>query len=288
MHEHIILVCSTIMFIISIQPLVDLCLFGKGYKQEDAANDNNVQHDSTDTKQETDFVMKTIVGRRFGIYTDANVMKILHDPNEVVVLVFPHKQAMDLEEGIRLAEERCGYNTGCKESSNLKDTSDIEEHYINKKMTLIFIDATWKHAREMESASAVEWPKDLIRVQLKPSESTVISGGSAQSHHDDSANDKTKTEASSNDERLTFIERRFQIRAPPSPDHLSTAECLAWIASRVEHNPHIYQSILKTLDYMVNIWKDITEQSAAADSNNRKKRKKGKPMSQKKLKISKS
>ena len=240
-------------------PLVELCLFGKGGQQSDTSKN--------------DFIMKTITMRRFGDYTDASVMNILRDPNEVIVLVFPHKNAMDLEEGIQLAEKRCGYNS--------IDDNDIEEQKQQNKMALIFIDATWKHAREMEQASSVEWPKNLIRVQLNPSKSNVKEGGSDQSSNIVEDNSK---------EGPAFVERRFQIRTPPSPDHLSTAECLAWIVSRVENNPHIYQSITKALDYMVAIWQQVREE-AASDTRKKKNKATNRPenmMSQKKLKIGKS
>jgi len=240
-------------------PLVELCLFGKGVQQSDTTKD--------------DFVMKTVTMRRFGEYTDASVMNILRDPNEVIVLVFPHKNAMDLEEGIQLAEKRCEYDS---------IDNDTEEQKQQKKMTLIFIDATWKHAREMEQASSVEWPKNLIRVQLKPSKSNVKEGGSDQS---------SNIEVNSK-EGPAFVERRFQIRTPPSPDHLSTAECLAWIVSRVENNPRIYQSITKALDYMVAIWQQVREEAASSNTRKKKKNKAtNRPddmMSQKKLKIGKS
>ena len=283
-------------------PLVDLCLFGKGRnkKNNDAQEDtpssqgtavlsNSTKDDQNDTKDDTlaqgrkDFVLKTIVMRRFGEYTDPNVMQILHDPNEVIVLVFPHKDALDLEEGIRLAEERCGFINDAEKKNESQDSGQTETIHTkddvqiskNKKMTIIFIDATWKHAREMEAASSVEWPENLIRVQLKPSE---VSG---QRNHDEGDNAKAETSTS---EGPNFIERRFQIRTPPSPDHLSTAECLAWIASRVEHNPDIYQGIMKTLDYMVKTWEQFTEKSTS-DNRKSKRNVRSKNMSQKKLKI---
>jgi hypothetical protein len=77
-----------------------------------------------------DFVMKTIIARRLGIYCDSNVMKRIHDPNEVVVLVFPHDKALDLDDGLRLAEKRCKSNINNNNSNN-GDTAN------KKKMTLI-------------------------------------------------------------------------------------------------------------------------------------------------------
>ena len=238
-------------------PLVDLCLFGKSGQRADLLTD--------------DFVMKTITMRRFGDDTDTSVMNLLRDENEVIVLVFPHEDAMDIEEGIQLAEKRCGYNSN--------DNDGIEEQKQQKKMTLIFIDATWKHGREMEQASSVEWPKNLIRVQLKPSKSNIKEGGSDQRSNQDNSK-----------EGPIFVERRFQIRTPPSPDHLSTAECLAWIVSRVEHNPHIYKSITKALDYMVAKWQQVREEAASSDTRKKKNNATNRTdtMSQKKLKIGKS
>ena len=71
------------------------------------------------------------------------------------------------------------------------ETNDDVQIPKNKKMTLIFIDATWKHAREMEAASSVEWPENLIRVQLKPSgsNSSKVSG-----HRNHDADDNAKAE----------------------------------------------------------------------------------------------
>lgn len=261
-------------------PLVDLCLFGRR------------QGNGKDIIQAPfgqDFVMKTIVARRFGDHCDREAMKILRDPNEVVVLVFPHKLAMDFDEGFRIAEERC-----CTELKKINEEENDETSSsqgtrnaacINgtksKKITLVFIDATWKHAKEMDAATeaAGEWPRNLIRVQMTPS-STGNSRKDDSSRIDTVAGteSESKTQGDHNDDQ-TFIQRRFLIRTPPSPDHLSTAESVAWIASRVENNPLIYENIMKVLDYLVELWKGFTPSESRKRS--------GKPeMSQKKLKIS--
>jgi hypothetical protein len=62
--------------------------------------------------------------------------------------------------------------------------------------------------------------------------------------------------------------RRFDIRTPPSPCHLSTAECLAWVVSRVEDDPTLYDTFMKPLDCMVQKWRD-------AKSGNTKSRERG-------------
>ena len=202
-------------------PLVELSLFGKIRAEQDV----------NDAKTEDDFVMKTIVGRRLGDKSDDYVLKLLSDPNKAVVLVFPHPNALDLEEGLALAESKIRDNHQMNKEKTYTSHSD-------EKMTLIFIDASWKHANEMynKTEAAGVWPKNLIHVQLTPCSS----------------------EETSRDSKCTFIQRRFEIRAPPSPDHLSTAECLAWIASRVENNLDIYEGIMKVLDYMVELWRGFT------------------------------
>ena len=164
-----------------------------------------------------------------GICCNNDVMGLLHDPNEVAVIVFPHEKAVELEDGLRLAEERC-------KSNNID---------ISNKMTLIFIDATCKYAKEMEKCtdSDNEWPKNLIRVQITPSSSSSSSSSSKinldGSDDDDDDGWKTPSLTATTTTTTPFVERRFHIRTPPSSNHLCTAESIAWIVSRVEHNPVI-------------------------------------------------
>jgi DTW domain-containing protein YfiP len=198
--------------------------------------------------------MKTIIARRLGVYCDDDVMELLHDPNEVAVLVFPHEDALQLEDGLRLAEERCKSNN-IDINRNNNDDDDDDDAKAKKKMTLIFIDATWKYAKEMEKCtdSDNEWPENLIRVQLTPSSS---SSSSSSKVNLDGSDDGWKTPSLTTPPTTTspFIERRFHIRTPPSSNHLCTAESIAWIVSRVERNPVIYDSIMTALDYMVSVW----------------------------------
>ena len=84
---------------------------------------------------------------------------------------FPHEDALQLEDGLRLAEGRC-------KSNNIDISNDAKEE--KKKMTLIFIDATWKYAKEMEKCtdSDNQWPENLIRVRITPPSSTSTSTSS--------------------------------------------------------------------------------------------------------------
>jgi DTW domain-containing protein YfiP len=220
-------------------PLVDLCVFGS--------------IDSGDTTTETqeceeDFVMKTIVGRGLGPDGHADVINHLIDPNQVIVLVFPGQDVMDFEEGIQLAEMRC-----CVDAKNDDAADSATEH---KKMTLLFIDATWKHAREMEAKLRKSLDcKHWIRVQLVPTALEESNSDHQVGLNDDGVAISNHDNTNNSNQETPFIPRRFEIRAPPSPNHLSTAECLAWVASRVERNPDIFESITKVLDYMVHLWK---------------------------------
>ena len=221
-------------------PLVELCLFGKRRGKDGAdstGKSGNEKPESAGESDAGDFVMKTIVGRRFGDSCDADVLRVLRDPREVTVLVFPHEQALELDAGLKLAEERRRAREGSTGEGG--------------KINLIFIDATWKLASEMNRkvSSLGEWPDELIRVQMKPSAAgaTSIPRGASRDGNDTEADGKG------------FKTRRFNIRAPPSPDHLSTAECLAWVTSLVEDKPRIYEGIMTTLDYQVNIWRSFSE-----------------------------
>ena len=235
-------------------PLVDLCMFG------------NTNHDM---HSDQDFIMKTIVGRGLGPERHADVINILNDTDEVIVLVFPGPNAMDLEQGIQLAEKKCEFEN--------KDGDTRDSTLLMKKITLLFIDATWKHAREMNAklTSCLNC-KHWIQVQLVPN---VSENDRTQApHQNDAQSNSERNIESTRQTSFDFVQRRFQIRAPPSPNHLSTAECLAWVVSRVEKNPLIYETISKVLDHMVRLWKDNVE------FHNEKKR----AMSQKPLEIKKS
>lgn len=74
----------------------------------------------------------------------------------------------------------------------------------------------------------------------------------------------------------TFKPRRFDIRTPPTDQHLSTAECLAWVLSRIEDDDNrIYDAIMKPLDLMVRQWHSFSDRKTdAVDRRSNKKQKK--------------
>ena len=131
-------------------------------------------------------------------------------PDRAVWLIFPHSQAKSLTQAI----------------------SERKKQQSTTPLTLVFLDATWKFAAEMERAS--HFPSHTEYVCL------------------DAAQD------------LAGIQpKRFDIRTPPSPEHLCTAECLALVASRVEENPIVYETIMKPLDLMVRQWHSFVDKNRA-------------------------
>jgi len=97
------------------------------------------------------------------------------------------------------------------------------------------------------------WPKDIIRVKL-------LSPNSSTSKPQNK--DKTEPPASSSpaDHPTVFVPKRFDIRTPPSDQHLSTAECLAWVVSVIEDSPEVYETLMKPLDYMVQKWHSFSQE----------------------------
>lgn len=101
------------------------------------------------------------------------------------------------------------------------------KYLICSKINLLVLDATWKFSREMDMANIREklYPSHMIRIAL-----------------------------SKEDFPTDFTPRRFDIRAPPSPDHLSTAESIAWVLTKLENKPSLYEQLMKPLDAMVKKW----------------------------------
>lgn len=103
-------------------------------------------------------------------------------------------------------------------------------------VTLVFLDATWKYARDMHRRNS--YPPHVLQISLNLDDFAAL--------------DKFNGNG--------FKPRRFDIRTPPSDRHLSTAECLAYTVSRIEHdNFTIYQTIMRPLDLMVQQWHAFAE-----------------------------
>lgn len=98
----------------------------------------------------------------------------------------------------------------------------------NSKITLIFLDATWKYAKEMHkwNMDRNQYPSNLVHVKLDDDDSSSMMPPPP----------------------------RFEIRTPPSERHWSTAECIGWVLSKIENRPEIYDTIMRPLDLTVQQW----------------------------------
>ena len=287
-------------------PVIELCL---GNVNEDNESINYFDRN----RKMKDFNLRIVTGRRLGENTPKDVMQLISKPN--TLLIYPSENAITLQEGLELLKKRRRQieterkrNKRAKENeslmiknedgancyrmvktraigNNIDGQSDIFEDF-DPKITLIFIDATWKYAKEMEkkNTSLKLWPDDLIRIRLcPPSESCIMEekrnllhfltlgqneiGKQMQSHSFSMA--KSHSYTNSDCENITFknndifvpndyTPRRFDIRTPPSEEHLSTAECIAWVVSAIEEdNGFVYKTLMRPLDYMVKLWREF-------------------------------
>ena len=115
-----------------------------------------------------------------------------------------------------------------------KEGNQEMEKMCSGNVILFVLDGTWKFAKEMDTCNRIKnyYPDHMIRVQL------------------------TK-----DDMQELAKPKRFDIRTPPSEQHLSTAETLAWIVSKVEEDDSIYEILIRPLDLMVKQWHSFQEQS---------------------------
>lgn len=160
-------------------------------------------------------------------HVDENVMNMLLHSNNLM-LVFPSDDSIDLKEGIETIKNRIKSNPS-------KITSEIvtQQQHNDEIITILFIDATWKYAKEMYKKTTLcdAWPKNMLEVKLSPS----------YFHNN-------------NNNKWYYKPNRFNIRSTPSFDQMSTAECIAFVVSIVEGRDDLYEILMKPLDCMVNIW----------------------------------
>lgn len=158
------------------------------------------------------------MGRRFGNFTDESVLKMLKEPlseehstpPNPVWLFYPGADAISLSQALK-QHKSSGHD--------------------NARITLLFLDATWKYAKEMDLANTQnnQYPDHMLKVQLSEADLANVTP------------------------------RRFDIRTPLSDEHLSTAECLAWTIAQVEENQEMYDIIMKPLDLMVRQWHSFSD-----------------------------
>jgi hypothetical protein len=236
------------------------------------------------------------VGRRLGEDIPSEIMQKIHGQRYQTVLVFPRLKTDDDDEGTHKnhadgrkilslndliekmnSEHQFKWDDSQKdnpqeevmragEATRFKDTK--------RKVLLLVLDATWKYAREMHIANKKyrQYPPNMLQVALE------------------------KEDLEMDGDNNIFRPRRFEIRAKVSATGgkraaneedtkttwISTAECIAWIVSRLEEElfcdekedsitgaaivrpneesfakcrHHIYKTLMKPLDVMVAKWR---------------------------------
>ena len=211
-------------------PLLQLSLVS----QTNTGNDNNDSNDSNS------YSLHVSVGRRLG--TQTSFQSILDDESEPLLLLYPGPGAMSLEEAMHKLKQETNNN-------HLNHTLPMA-----KKVNILVLDGTWKYSKEMDRSNT--YPDRMIRVQLQPPTTDTASTASSSS--------PTTTTTIPN-----FQPRRFDIRTPPSDNHLSTTEAIAWVVSYIEQDPTLYNRLLEPMDCMVAKWKSYRCSSTTNRSSNR-------------------
>ena len=183
--------------------------------------------------REGHFTMYTVVARWWGKQAvHPAIWKLLNDTDEPVFLCFPSDDAVSIQDAINKIssnhEKIINYS-----GDKMKDTKRNLESNRRCRTNIIFIDATWKFAKEMDTKTMQNggWPKHAIKIKLDPS-----------------------------DFGQDFKPRRFDIRTPPSAEHLSTAECIAHVLRITEGNSEeLFDVLMKPLDLMVQQWHQFSK-----------------------------
>lgn len=267
-------------------PLISLCVKGAANDEEALSWGRKPAKKKARTSSPTeekpqaghgldDFHMRTIVHRRLGDEVDPTIMDIINDPNRDVMVLFPSDDAMTLEEGMKEIEKRRTEREEKAEQTNKCGVDGGGDKKMQEKIVVMFLDATWKYAQEMERANTKGeyWPRNIIRVKLSP---PMQGQGSNKGKEGELEGDKAETSKSKPGDKSTsskhfpmeFKAERFNIRTPPSSGHLSTAECLAWVCAVIEDDPSIYELLMRPLDFMVEKWKSFSPDGRGRGKNN--------------------
>jgi DTW domain-containing protein YfiP len=169
-----------------------------------------------------------------------------------VWLVYPHPDAVSLDEA--LAELRQAAVVPHDESSSRTGGGSPGAVKVGVVVvTLVFFDATWQFAKEMDRANQEHYARHGIkRVQLGATDFHELF---VHENTNSSSSSSSSSSGNGNNSRSRSKAKRFDIRTPPSERHLSTAECLAWTVSKIEQQPNeIYETLMKPLDLAVEQW----------------------------------
>eukprot|EP01083_Nonionella_stella_P201501 737148_1 len=117
-----------------------------------------------------DFNFETIITKRLGdqiAQSHPQIIELLHDPRNPVLLCYPSDDAISVQEAMERVEnqskggQRNQHEQNDANENNLTQTENaMRTSDRRKKYTIIFIDATWKYAKEMDTKSIENksWP----------------------------------------------------------------------------------------------------------------------------------
>lgn len=153
------------------------------------------------------------------------------------------------------------------------------------KILLLVLDATWKHAREMHLANikAEQYPSHMLRLALQPNDfdGGFVSGrfrlrgkASRTGYKQQQSSGRKRNRRDKNNEDTSEIDESW----------MSTAECIAWILSKLEDNRYqetivdassptglsLYEILMKPLDAMVAKWNSFRTKSKGDKSERQK------------------
>ena len=228
-------------------PLIELCLACDESSGEIGRSSSNGSSELM--AEHKDFTFNTTIARWWGKeVVDPLVWKIVNNPDEPLMLCFPSDDSIPVQDALEtILFTSTSKNTKTSDSTHPRIQSETNEQNLsepnsNKKINIIFIDGTWKYAKEMDSKTTQNggWPKHVIRIKISNFE---------------------------ND----FKPRRFDIRTPPSQSHLSTAECIAQVLKVVEDKgTELYEALMRPLDLMVQQWHSFQNDKKKLKMNDKK------------------
>jgi len=245
-------------------PIVNMC-FSPGpscQHQEQHQTDSSCASASSCIKNDFDF--HTIISKRLGNQIDSKILNMINDTNQYFLLFYPSNDAITLREAVEKIkqqetsknrddekESECRHKNGesSTETTSSQFTSEYGINICRKSITLFFLDGTWKFAKEMEKTCTNNnaWPPHTIRVKLSKEDLTHTTSTITNNDIFDSINYNSA-------ENSLFQPKRFDIRTPPSEEHLSTAECIGHVLRIVEENDEVFHMLMKPLDLMVQQW----------------------------------
>ena len=196
--------------------------------------------------------IQVAVARKLGAHVA--FQQIIDDESQSLLLLYPGPDAISLEEAIQKLSLKQQQRQRHRPQSVdlLNEEAELTAHATPSEaspmskadhvINLLVLDGTWKYTKEMDRANT--YPNHIIRVQWGHKD--IVALKPLQDNQGHSTIGGTTTTG-----------RFASIRTPPSPNHLSTAECIALAVSRLEDgsdSAYLFEQLMKPLDCMVKKW----------------------------------